>query len=351
LGLGGRLLGCSLGLRGLLLGGLTGRVGLLRLARLKFRIGLSIGGLYLSGLRFCIHAGLFSGLNRLHARRFRRLHGFPSYGCNGFVILLAVVVVIGLAQQLASAIHRIGSILFRLCGFRDSHCISRLFQAEGKVLRHSIDRFLDRLDLRCVNGRRHHLIGQINGSSPAFRFGAGLVLQNHFFARLRHRKVRFRCDDQGKRLQRHGRMKRAFSVFHDEFTKVRRHAFRTDRPQNVGQIFEAETVGRRQILQFHFDLSGSRLGVDVSFAAGLRHPIGAHEINLRFAALPVIHRFRGACDPLHGAFARVIVRIIVLLGEAQPGTDQYWKQELDGSHGSPRRPPAASSMGDPPWQG
>src|SRR5581483_11911580 len=127
--------------------GLGLSLSLLRLARLSFCFRLRLGcGFHCTPLFFiglCLLFGFQSG----DTGRFSSLYRFPCHGGDCLVVLLATLIVIGLAQELLRSLQGVSRILLRMCTLGDPHGIPRFLQAEGNVLVDAVHGILDRLDL------------------------------------------------------------------------------------------------------------------------------------------------------------------------------------------------------------
>ena len=120
----------------------------------------------------------------------------------------------------------------------------------------------------------------------------------HDVARLTHRIIRFRSDYQSECLQIRGYVElAAMVVAHQYFAEVLCTTFRRNRPQNVGEIFTAESCGPLEIGEFHLDLEVAFLTFNLGLPAGGRHEIRSRKVQFRSpAAMLVIDRLHTAAD-------------------------------------------------------
>src|SRR5579883_787421 len=88
-------------------------------------------------------------------------------------------------------------------------------------------------------------------------------------------------------------------VAHQYFAQVLCAAFRRNRPQNVGEIFTAESCRPVEIGEFHLDLKVAFLTLYLGLPMRCRHQARAGKIQFRSsAAMLVIDRLHAAAD--HG---------------------------------------------------
>ncbi len=95
-----------------------------------------------------------------------------------------------------------------------------------------------------------------------------LVLQHHDVARLSHRKVRFSSHDQAEGLKRCGHRNVVLRSRGQHLSQVVRAAVRSDRPQDVGQVFATKPICWSKPFKSSIDVDSTALAGDLSFALG-----------------------------------------------------------------------------------
>ena len=90
------------------------------------------------------------------------------------------------------------------------------------------------------------------------------------------------------------------TAIEQHFANIRRTAFWSDGPHDIGQVFRSELGGGRELLHISVNFNDALLALDASLAAGFRHQGRTAEADASGSAtVVVVDRLHGACDDGH----------------------------------------------------
>ena len=117
------------------------------------------------------------------------------------------------------------------------------------------------------------------------------VFNHDHVAWLRDSEVRFGRDNHAERLQLRGDVDTRFVVLDLNLAEVRRTPLRSNRPEDVGEIFRPELRRRREVIELRVDVDVPFLAADRGVAECERRKSSPCEIDFRVAfSWPVVDR-------------------------------------------------------------